>query len=143
MSFRNRELLNLIAVGLLTAIGFASVYIARAEPSELDAASLTYAGIFMALYLAAHIVLRPAAPYADPVLLPLAALLSAVGVTLIYRLEPDDAFRQSLWIVIGVALFAVTLVALRRDYRTIEQYKYLFGISAILLLMLPALPGIG
>ena len=91
-------------MGLLTAIGFASVYIARSEPSELDAGSLTYAGIFMALYLAAHFVVRYAAPYADPVLLPLAALLSAIGVTLIYRLKPDDAFRQSLWIVIGVVI---------------------------------------
>jgi cell division protein FtsW (lipid II flippase) len=135
--------LNLIAVGLLTAIGFASVYIARSEPTELSAASLTYAGLFMALYLAAHVVLRFAAPYADPVLLPLAALLAAIGVTLIYRLEPDDAFRQSLWIVIGVVLFALTLVTLRRDFRVLEQYKYLFGLSSIVLLMLPALPGIG
>jgi cell division protein FtsW (lipid II flippase) len=130
-------------VGLLTAIGFASVYIARSEPSEIDATSLTYAGLFMGLYLAAHLVARYAVPYADPVMLPLAALLSAIGVTTIYRLEPDDAFRQSLWIVIGVGLFAVTLLALRRDYRVLETYKYLFGITAILLLMLPALPGIG
>jgi cell division protein FtsW (lipid II flippase) len=97
----------------------------------------------MALYLAAHLVARYAVPHADPVMLPLAALLSAVGVTTIYRLEPDDAFRQSLWIVIGVVLFAVTLYVLRRDFRVLESYKYLFGISAILLLMLPALPGIG
>jgi cell division protein FtsW (lipid II flippase) len=97
----------------------------------------------MALYLAAHLVARYTVPYADPVLLPLAALLSAIGVTTIYRLEPDDAFRQSLWIVIGVILFALTLVALRRDFRVLESYKYLFGLSAILLLMLPALPGIG
>jgi cell division protein FtsW (lipid II flippase) len=143
MSLRNRELLNLVAVGLLTAIGFATVYIARSEPSELDATSLTYAGIFMALYLAAHIVARFAVPYADPVLLPLAALLSAIGVTTIYRLEPDDAFRQSLWIVIGVLLFAFTLVALRRDFRVLEQYKYLFGLGSIVLLALPALPTIG
>src|SRR5829696_6721906 len=143
MSLRNRELLNLVAVGLLTAIGFASVYIARSEPSEIDAGSLTYAGIFMSLYLAAHLVVRYAVPYADAVLLPLTALLSAIGVTLIYRLEPDDAFRQSLWIVIGVILFAVVLIALRRDFRILEQYKYLFGVTSILLLMLPALPGIG
>ena len=143
MSLRNRELLNLVVVGLLTAIGFASVYIARSDPSELDATSLTYAGIFMGLYLAAHLVVRYAVPYADPVLLPLTALLSAIGVTLIYRLEPDDAFRQSLWVVIGVILFAVVLIALRRDFRILEQYKYLFGVTSILLLMLPALPGIG
>ena len=62
---------------------------------------------------------------------------------MIYRLDPDDAFRQGLWIVIGVGLFALTLLALRRDYRVLESYKYLFGIGAIVLLMLPALPGIG
>ena len=141
LSLRNRELLNLIAVGLLTAIGFASVYIARS--SLVDAGSLTYAGIFVALYLSAHLVARYTVPWADPVLLPLAALLSAIGVIMIYRLNPDDAFRQSLWVVIGVALFALTLILLRRDFRVLESYKYLFGITSLLLMMLPALPGVG
>ena len=130
-----------MAVGLLTAIGFASVYMAR--QALVSTESLTYAGIFLALYLAAHLVARYTVPYADPYLLPMAALLSAIGVTMIYRLNPDDAFRQSLWIVIGVALFAATLVALRRDYRVLESYKYLFGIGAIVLLALPAAPGLG
>ncbi len=134
-------MLNLIAVGFLTAIGFASVYIARS--SLVDAGSLTYAGIFVALYLAAHLVARYTVPWSDPVLLPLAALLSAIGVIMIYRLNPDDAFRQSLWVVIGVILFALTLIVLRRDFRVLESYKYLFGVTAILLLMLPALPGLG
>jgi cell division protein FtsW (lipid II flippase) len=133
--------LNLVAVGLLTAIGFASVYMAR--QSLVSTESLTYAGLFLALYLTAHLVARYTVPYADPYLLPMAALLSAMGVTMIYRLNPDDAFRQSLWIVIGVGLFAATLLALRRDYRVVESYKYLFGIGAIALLALPALPVIG
>ena len=68
LSLRNRELLNLIAVGLLTAIGFASVYIARS--SLVDAGSLTYAGIFVALYLAAHLVARYTVPWADPFFCP-------------------------------------------------------------------------
>jgi cell division protein FtsW (lipid II flippase) len=88
-------------------------------------------------------VSRSTIPYADPYLLPMAALLSAVGVTTIYRLNPDDALRQSLWVVIGVVLFAATLLALRHDYRRIERYKYLLGIGSLLLLALPALPGIG
>src|SRR6185295_15066281 len=44
---------------------------------------------------------------------------------------------------IGVALFSVTLVILRHDYRRLESYKYVIGIGAIALLVLPALPGIG
>jgi len=82
-------------------------------------------------------------PNADPYLLAMTALLAALGVTIIYRLNPDDAFRQSLWIVLGVALFALTLLALRRDYRVLEQYKYLFGLGAVTLLALPALPVVG
>jgi cell division protein FtsW (lipid II flippase) len=141
VSYRNRELINLIVVGAMTAIGFASVYIARQE--VISTSSLSYAGFFFTLYLAAHIVARICVPNADPYLLPIAALLTAIGVTEIYRLNPDDAFRQGLWVVIGVGLFSVTLLLLRRDYRRLETYRYLFGLTALILLVLPAMPGIG
>jgi cell division protein FtsW (lipid II flippase) len=141
VSLRTRELLNLLVVGSLTALGFASVYIARQE--HVSTESLSYAGFFLGLYLVAHVVARIAVPNADPYLLPLAALLTAVGLTLIYRLEPDDAFRQGLWLVMAVGLFSATLLLLRRDYRLLENYRYLFGLAAILLLALPALPVIG
>jgi cell division protein FtsW (lipid II flippase) len=45
--------------------------------------------------------------------------------------------------VVGVAVFALALVGLRRDYRVLENYKYLFGLGAIGLLFMPLLPGIG
>ena len=141
LSARNRELVNLVGVGVLTAVGFASVYIAR--QALVSSESLTYAALFLALYLVAHLVARYAVPDADSYLLPMVALLSAIGLTMIYRLDPDDAFRQSLWIVIGVLLFGLTLLVLRRDYRILESYKYLFGVGSLVLLALPALPGIG
>jgi cell division protein FtsW (lipid II flippase) len=128
-------------VGILTGLGFASVYIAR--EAEVSWGSLTYALLFLALYVAAHIIARRTVPNADPYLLPMAGLLTAVGLTEIYRLGPDDAFKQGLWIVIGVALFSVALIGLRHDYRILESYKYLFGIGALVLLFLPRLPVIG
>jgi cell division protein FtsW (lipid II flippase) len=97
----------------------------------------------VALYLVAHAVARFTVPHADPYLLPIGALLAAIGVTMIYRLNPDDAFRQGLWVIVGVGLFSATLLVLRRDYRRLEGYKYLFGLGAIALLVLPALPLIG
>ena len=141
MSARNREFVNLVVVGALTGLGFASVYIARKD--VVSTASLSYAAFFFALYLAAHLAARLTVPNADPYLLPLAALLTALGVTEIYRIQPKDAFKQGLWIVIAVAVFAGALFALRRDYRRLENYKYLFGLGAIALLFLPALPGLG
>jgi cell division protein FtsW (lipid II flippase) len=126
---------------VLTAIGFASVYIAL--KSQISTGSLGYAVFFFGLYLVAHLVARFTVPLADPYLLPMAALLSAVGLTEIYRLGPSSALRQGIWIVIGVAVFAGTLLYLRNDYRALERYKYVFGVTAIFLLFLPLAPGIG
>jgi cell division protein FtsW (lipid II flippase) len=141
VTLRNRELLNLVVVAVITGLGFASVYIARQE--VVSTASLSYALFFFGLYLAAHTVARVAVPNADPYLLPMVGLLTAFGVTEIYRLDPDDAFRQGLWIVVGVGAFSATLLVLRRDFRRLESYKYIFGITSIVLLALPALPLIG
>ncbi len=141
MSARNRELLNLLAVAVVTGLGFASVYIARQE--VISTASLSYGIFFLALYLVAHLVTRFTVPHADPYLLPMAGLLTALGVTEIYRIHPADAFRQGLWIVIAVGVYTLTLIVLRRDYRLLESYKYLFGLTAVGLLALPALPVLG
>jgi cell division protein FtsW (lipid II flippase) len=142
VTVRNRELLNLLVVGVLTGIGFASVYLASQEVPEFSSASLSYAAFFLALFLAAHVVLRVALPLADPYLLPIAGLLTAVGLTMIYRIDPDRAFRQGFWVVAGVALFGATVFFLR-DHRALDALKYTLGVAAIVLLVLPALPVIG
>jgi cell division protein FtsW (lipid II flippase) len=141
LTLRNRELAALLTVGVLTAIGFATVYIAL--KAQISGGSLGYAVFFFGLYLVAHVVARLTVPLADPYLLPMAALLTAIGLTEIYRLGPGDAFRQGLWVVIGVGVFAATLFWLHSDYRALERYKYVFGVTAIFLLFLPLAPGIG
>jgi cell division protein FtsW (lipid II flippase) len=85
---------------------------------------------------------RIALPYADPYLLPLIGLLTAVGLTMIYRIDPDLAFKQGWWVVVGLVSFAA-LVLLLKDYRRLDQVKYVLGLTAIGLLILPAVPGLG
>ncbi len=142
MSVRNRELLHLVTVGMLTAVGFASVYLASQEVPEFSTTSLSYAGFFLVLFLAAHLAVRVALPLADPYLLPIAGLLTATGLTLIYRIEPEQAFRQGWWVVVGVAIFGLVAVFLR-DHRVLDRSKYTLGLAAIGLLALPALPKLG
>jgi cell division protein FtsW (lipid II flippase) len=89
------------------------------------------------------VVTRITVPNADPYILPLGGLLTAVGVTEIYRINPQDALRQSIWIVVGLVAFSGTLFLLRRDYRRLESYKYICGLGAVGLLVLPALPHFG
>jgi len=51
--------------------------------------------------------------------------------------------KQATWVVVGVIVFAFALIGLRRDYRVLENYKYIFGLGAVLLLFMPLLPAIG
>jgi cell division protein FtsW (lipid II flippase) len=136
MSARNRELLALVPVAVLIAAGFAAVLITRSN--EISDVSLIYGGYFLALCFAAHLFLRFRLPYADPYLFPLCALLAAIGLVVIYRIDDQLAFDQASVFVLGLALFCLTIVFLR-DYTVLERYRYLIATGGILLLLAPRL----
>jgi cell division protein FtsW (lipid II flippase) len=139
-SARNRELLALVPASLLLTAGFAAVFIQRND--VLSNISLTYGAIFLGLCVAAHVVLRLTLPYADPYLFPLFAVLACFGLVMIYRIDDELAREQAQWFVIGLGLFAATIVFLR-DYRVLERYRYTVAALGIGLLLLPRLPGLG
>ena len=141
MNARRRELFGLVLAGLIASVALATVTLAR--DSEISPDVVTWSALFLGLYVVAHVVIRRTAPHADGALLPLTAVLTAFGVTTIYRLDPDDGGRQAVWIAVGVAALVGTLVWLRHDYRVLESYRYLFGVGAVALLLLPSLPGVG
>ena len=134
MSARNRELFALIPATLLLTAGFAAVFIQR--DNLLSDVSLTYGAIFLALCLAAHLVLRMTLPDADPYLFPLVAVLACFGLVMLYRLDDELAREQAQWFVVGLIFFTATIVALRRDHRVLERYRYVIALSAIVLLLL-------
>jgi cell division protein FtsW (lipid II flippase) len=141
MSARNRELLGLIPASLLVTAGFAAVFIQQGS-QQLSNLSLTYGAIFLGLCLAAHVFLRIALPYADPYLFPLVAVLASFGLVVVYRIDDTLARQQAQWFVAGLLLFVATIVFVR-DYRKLEQYRYLIAAGSLALLVLPRLPGIG
>jgi cell division protein FtsW (lipid II flippase) len=139
-SARNRELLALVPASLLLTMGFAAVFIEQND--VLSNVSLTYGALFLGLCLATHVVLRITLPYADPYLFPLFAVLACFGLVMIYRIDDELAREQAQWFVIGLVLFAATIVLLR-DYRQLERYRYTVAAVGIGLLLLPRLPGVG
>jgi cell division protein FtsW (lipid II flippase) len=137
---RNRELLGLIPASLLVTAGFAGVFIQRSN--ALSNVSLAYGAIFLGLCLATHIVIRVTLPNADPYMFPLVALLASFGIVMIYRIDATLARQQAQWFVLGLVLFAATIVFLR-DYRKLERYRYTIVAVSLGLLLLPRVPGIG
>ncbi|HEY0515940.1 MAG TPA: FtsW/RodA/SpoVE family cell cycle protein [Solirubrobacteraceae bacterium] len=153
-SARNRELLGLIPSALLVIGGFTAIFL-QAESSSPRAStnltlnhassvSLSYGLLFLALCLAGHLVIRYALPHADPYLFPLVAVLASVGVVMVYRINPVLARQQAQWMVIGLILFAATILALRRTgVGVLERYRYTIALVGIGMTVLPRLPGIG
>jgi cell division protein FtsW (lipid II flippase) len=140
MRARNRELLGLIPASLLVTAGFAGVFIQQSN--KLSNVSLTYGLIFLGLCFAAHVFIRVTLPYADPYMFPLVAVLASFGIVMIYRISTTDARQQAQWFVLGLILFVATVVAFR-DYRKLEQYRYVIVAISIGLLILPRIPGLG
>jgi cell division protein FtsW (lipid II flippase) len=140
MSARTRELFGLLPVSLLVAAGFAAVLATRTE--NVSDATLTYGAVFLGLCVLAHLFIRARLPAADPYMFPLAALLAAIGLVVIYRIDAELAREQAQWFVVGLLFFSLTILVVR-DHHVLERYRYLIAAASIALLAMPRLPGIG
>ena len=138
---RSRELLLLLfATGLLALMLFG---LETSQGRTLSTEMLYIIGGFMGVYAIAHVAIAFLAPYADQVMLPVVALLNAVGLVVIYRLDLAErpgygplAERQMLWSLVGVGLMVLTLVVIR-DHKSLSRYSYLLGLMGLILLALP------
>jgi cell division protein FtsW len=68
------------------------------------------------------------------------AILSALSLIFLFRIDPAFGLRQSYWIVLGVAVFWLTLLTLR-DYKQLNDYKYIFLAIGMFFLLLTVLFG--
>ncbi|MEZ3161852.1 FtsW/RodA/SpoVE family cell cycle protein [Microbacterium sp. BWT-B31] len=144
---RNRELFLLVFAFVLT--GGALILVQYGVDDALDASFLLICGGLTLLVVALHVILRLRARDADPFVVPIATLLTGLGIAMIYRLDLAadrtgwDAYsiRQIVWAAIAVSI-AIAVVILLRNYRVLFRYTYVFGFVGIVLLILPIIPGL-
>ena len=128
--------LLLFPVAFLAA-GLVLLALVRRQP--VDWQTLTGAGLFGAALIVAALWARWRVPRADPLLLPIAATLAAVGQVMTSRLEPELGPRQGIWVLIGLA--AMTLVSLLPSIEWLKTYRYTWATLAILLQILTLIFG--
>jgi cell division protein FtsW (lipid II flippase) len=149
---RGAELIMLaFSIGLVL---FAYASVGLGLNGRVPTGLATYGVLFAVLMLGAHLAIRKLAPWADPLLLPLAALLNGLGLVMIYRLQeagrngnPGYAIStmsasattfQLMWSTIGVIAFVAVLVVVREP-RMLQRYTYTLGAIGLALVALPAL----
>jgi cell division protein FtsW (lipid II flippase) len=113
---------------------------------------------FAGLAALAHLVVRRTAPLADPLLLPIATVLTGLGLVMIERLDlaaargdgqavshhahRADGVLQLVWMGLGVLVLTGVLLACR-DHSKLARYPYVLAMLGLTLLIMPALPLIG
>ena len=105
---RNRELGLLIFAFIINASAVALVQLGAL--GAIDSNFLIYCGGLTALVLALHIVLRLRARDADPFIVPIATLLTGLGIAMIYRI--DIAIEDQGWDAASTRQLAWTAIAL-------------------------------
>jgi hypothetical protein len=144
---RRTELTMLVFAFALIAFAFANV--GYTLKGKLPSSLAEYLGAFVVITVIGHLAVRRLAPWADPLLLPLAALLNGLGIVMTYRLAQQGSLLsvklssgatgvQLLYTVIGIGCFAAVL-ALIRETRVLQRYTYTLGAIGLVLLALPAL----
>ena len=92
--------------------------------------------------LGMHFALKRFAPNSSQILLPIATLLNGIGYVEIARWNSSRAAYQSIWYLLSAVAFVLTLKFVR-SVRDLDRYRYLTLSSAIMLLLMPLIPGIG
>jgi cell division protein FtsW (lipid II flippase) len=144
---RRTELIMLAFAVALTAFAFANVGFTL--KGKLPSGIVEYIGPYVVMVVVAHLAMRRFAPWADPLLLPLAALLNGLGLVMTYRLAAQGHLLtarlsssattiQVVYTGIGIACF-IAVLALIREPRVLQRYTYTLGALGILLVALPAI----
>lgn len=143
--------LELALVIFALAIGVAAVIIIDLTINEELTMTLVPSGILFAVaVIGLHIAIRFTAPDADPLILPIATALNSIGIAQLYRIDLANgdsgwesfAIKQLVWAAIAIVA-AIVVLTVVRNHLTLYRYTYLFGLGALILLLLPMIPGLG
>jgi cell division protein FtsW (lipid II flippase) len=150
---RRTELGMLLFV--FAVVAFALINVELSLKGQSVSVFFEYMILFVVITMAAHLAVRRWAPYADPLLVPLSALLSGLGIVMMYRLHevgrngnssnggPISTLSSSavadqiLFLAIGIGCF-VAFLALFKEPRVLQRYTYILGLVGFALIAIPA-----
>lgn len=136
MNSKRGELKLVLMTYLLCFAIFGNLFVLK---QPFDKGALIMAFIICLLFTYAYIIIRKFFPDGDKFIIIFAAMLSIIGIAMIYRLDAvggtNLAIKQIIWFTIGMAGF-IAIIVLLPDLKTFEKYKYLYmGITIIFMAM--------
>jgi peptidoglycan glycosyltransferase len=130
-TLHRRERALLILCGLFLLVAHSTLILAQRRP----ALALWPFTVWLLCAIGGHVALCRRLPVRDPFLFPLTMLLSGWGLTLIDRLAPYFAFRQTIWLPLSCAVL-LTVVWTPNRLRWFNRYRYVWLVGGLALLAL-------
>lgn len=141
---RRTELGLMVAAGVIIVATYSLMILGNT--AKVPAHLLPFLVAILALGAVTHLANRIFVPDASAVILPVVFLLNGLGYVMIVRIDLGTGHNyaplQSAWTAGGVAMYVLTLFAVRRS-RDLDRFRYLLLTSGVILLLLPLVPGVG
>lgn len=115
-------------------VGITGLFAVAFATNAINSMLFVISVCFLLLVITLHYIQKKIGYTGDPMLLPLAVVLVGIGLTMILRLKPTLFEMQSLWVLIGLMSYIISSVFFRR-LEQFAQYKYIWGILGIILLL--------
>lgn len=132
---REKRLLNLVyllCLLLFTALGFLQ--------QPFDKFALIMGVVLCVLIGYSHFIVRRFYPDGDKFILIFASVLAVVGVAMLYRINPNTAIKQLIWIALGIIGY-ILIVIILPDLKSFAKYKNVYMIITLVLMPLALIFG--
>ena len=132
---REKRLLNLVyllCLLLFTALGFLQ--------QPFDKFALIMGVVLCVLIGYSHFIVRRFYPDGDKFILIFASVLAVVGVAMLYRINPNTAIKQLIWIALGIIGY-ILIVVILPDLKSFAKYKNVYMIITLVLMPLALIFG--
>ena len=132
---REKRLLNLVyllCLLLFTALGFLQ--------QPFDKFALIMGVVLCVLIGYSHFIVRRFYPDGDKFILIFASVLAVVGVAMLYRINPNTAIKQLIWIALGIIGY-ILIVVIVPDLKSFAKYKNVYMIITLVLMPLALIFG--
>jgi len=88
--------------------------------------------VWLAGFSLLHRSLMRRAPERDPYIVPIAGLLTGIGILTIWRLNVNLGARQTVWLAISIGLFILGL-RFPKIFGLLRKYKYVWAVGALVI----------
>lgn len=130
-----RKLFYLVYIMSLIAFSLLAIYKMPVKTEPINIA-LVFDFVFSVVY----ILMKYLMPDGDIVIFLLSAFLSEIGLIMIYRLEPNLALKQIVWVALGMFAYIITAY-LYRFTAYLNRHYYIYILIGLLLLLMTQILG--